>query len=154
MRPHPPSSTRYVNNLKKSQLYTCLGSAGHLVLPSLISVTRSVHNSRKTQLYTLIRLAKAHLPISTYCNSAHNSRKKQSYTYLTYHSRPSHIMMLMQRKKFTSSNLWWIQSNVWSQPNYFLSLCRIRIITVFIDELLSIDITLTPKWQSMIWSLN
>ena len=43
-----------VTQFEESQLYTYLGSAGHLVLPSSVTrATKSVHNySRKTLLYT------------------------------------------------------------------------------------------------------
>ena len=76
---------------RKNQLYTQIGKDARYNLHQLQSSSRSVHNSRKTS-YTLIRLAKACLQASTYCDSIHNSRKKQQQPiHLAYESRPSWV---------------------------------------------------------------
>ena len=74
--------------------------------------------------------------------------------------------MLILRNKFNFRNLWWIQSNVGSQPNYFLSLRSIRTIMVlivgtqhtyrrhtgFVHDKITVQLTtivllrLAPKW--------
>ena len=97
------SSKRYVHNSRKSQLYTYLGSAGHLVLPSSVRVQRGLYTIVGNPSYVLIGLrkhaftfplivilgkssptmTKAGLRVFTYCDSAHNSKKNQPYTYLT-----------------------------------------------------------------------
>ena len=99
------SLVKSVHNSRKKQLYTYLatlgatligrrvrqgmdlGSEGHLLLPSSVKeFVRGLYTILGKNSYTLIRLVKARLCLSKYCDSLHNSRKNQLYTYLAYKS--------------------------------------------------------------------